>query len=149
MKFSKQINNIEFSSLSFQHIMHHAGNITQHIPIAQNPTRTRNTPSAPVQHMSSGSPTSRVSPNVTLSSNLISPYGSLNGYRMSAQQPSTYSAGFINNPSQLQIANMTNVMNMQSQYSQDPAALQRAAAAQQNSMYPTYPPYMINNPMRR
>lgn len=65
---------------------------------------------------------------------------------MSAQQPSSYSPGFMNNPSQLQITNMA--MNMQSQYPQDPTALQRAAAAQQNSMYSTYP-YMINNPMRR
>lgn len=71
---------------------------------------------------------------------------------MTTQQPSSYiansAAGFINNPGQLQITNMANVMNMQSQY-QDPAALQRAAAVQQNSMYSTYP-YMLNaNPMRR
>lgn len=62
---------------------------------------------------------------------------------MAAQQPSSYSPGFMNNPSQLQITNMA--MNMQSQYPQDPAALQRA---QQNPMYSSYP-YMINNPMRR
>lgn len=95
--------------------------------------------------MSAGSPSSRVSPNVTLSSNLISPvYGPpLNGYRMTAQQQGYSAAGF--NPGQLQITNMANVMNMQPQY-QDPAALQRAAAVQQYSTYP----YMLNaNPMRR
>lgn len=92
--------------------------------------------------MSAGSPSSRVSPNVTLSSNLISPYGpSLNGYRMSAQQQGYGAASF--NPGQLQITNMANVMNMQPQY-QDPTALQRAAVQQ----YSTYP-YMLNANIRR
>lgn len=131
---------------------YYSSNIPQHIPIAQNTSRTaRNTASAPVQHMSAGSPSSRVSPNVTLSSNLISPYSSaLNGYRMTAQQPSGYisnsAAGFINNPSQLQMANMANVMNMQSQYQVD----QRAAAQQNSMLYsnPTAYPY-IHSAMRR
>lgn len=134
------------------HYKYHSSNIPQHIPIAQNTSRTaRNTASAPVQHMGGGSPSSRASPNVALSSNLISPYSSaLNGYRMTAQQSSGYignsAAGFINNPSQLQMANMANVMNMPTQY-QDQHALQRAAAVQQ---YPAYPYIPLNtNSMRR
>lgn len=44
---------------------------------------------------------------------------------------------------------MAGVMNMQTQY-QDPSALQRAAAAQQNPMYSSYPYISLNaNPMRR
>lgn len=127
-------------------------NVPSAIAINQNTGRPpRNTASAPsAQHMGSGSPSSRVSPNVTISPNLMSPYGSLNGYRMSAQQSSyitntAAAAGFINNPGQLQMAG---VMNMQSQYPTDP--LQRAAAAQQNSMYPSYPYISLNaNTMRR
>lgn len=103
--------------------------------------------------MSSGSPSSRASPNVTISSNLMSPYhGSLNGYRVGAQQPGSSVASYITNsaagfnPGQLQMAG---VMNMQTQY-QDPSALQRAAAAQQNPMYSSYPYISLNaNPMRR
>lgn len=129
-------------------------NVTPPIPSQNTGGRTaRNTASAPVQHMTAG--TSRVSPNVTISPNLMSPYGSLNGYRMAAQQSgasvasyitnSAAAAGFINNPAQLPV--QMGVMNMQSQY-QDPAALQRAA--QQNSMYSTYPPYIpLNGTMRR
>lgn len=139
------------------HHKYYAGNlnVTPPIAISQNSGRpARNTASAPAQHMSSGSPSSRVSPNVTISSNLMSPYhSSLNGYRMAAQQPAgsvasyitnSAAAGFINNPGQLQMAG---VMNMQTQY-QDPTALQRAAA-QQNSMYGAYPYIQLNtNPMR-
>lgn len=96
-------------------------NLSSNISSTQRSRTARNTPSAP---------------------NLISPPYALNGYRMSAQQPSSYitansAGGFINNPSQLQITNAM-AMNMPSQY-QDPAALQRAAAVQQNSMYSTYP----------
>lgn len=100
--------------------------------------------------MSASSPSSRVqSPNVTISSNLISPYGPpLNGYRMAAQQPggsvsyiTNSAAGFINNSSQLQMANMAAMQ----QY-QDPAALQRAAV-QQNTYYPYIS--LNTNPMRR
>lgn len=139
----------QMTALQYHHKYY--SNVTPPIPI-QNSSRTaRNTASAPVQHMSAGSPSSRQSPNVTISSNLISPYGpSLNGYRMAAQQPggsvasyitnSAAAAGFINNPSQLQMANMA----MQ-QY-QDPAALQRAAV-QQNSYYPYIS--LNTNAMRR
>lgn len=130
---------------ALQYHKYYSGNVTTPLAIGQNSNRsTRNTASAPVQHMSAGSPSSRVSPNVTISSNLMAPY--MNGYR--GQQPASYitnsAAGFINNTSQLQMAG---VMNMQSQY-QDPAALQRAA--QQNSMYQSYPYIPLNaNPMRR
>lgn len=123
-------------------------NITPSIALTQNTSRTtRNTASAPVQHMSAGSPSSRVSPNVPLNSNLIAPYApQINGYRMTSQQPGGYitnsAAGFINNPSQLQMANMA--MNIP-QY-QDQAALQRAAVQQNNY----YPYGILNaNPMRR
>lgn len=126
-------------------------NITPSIAISQNSSRTaRNTASAPVQHMGASSPSSRVSPNVTLNSNLIAPYAPpMNGYRMASQQPggsvasyiTNSAAGFINNPSQLQMANMA--MNMPQYQDQ---ALQRAAVQQNN-----YYPYGIlnTNPMRR
>lgn len=125
--------------------------VSPSIALGQNSGRPpRNTASAPAPHMGGGSPSSRVSPNVTISSNLMAPYhSSLNGYRMAAQQPggavasyiSNSAAGFINNPAgQLPMG----VMNMQSQY-QDPAALQRAAAAQQNSMYPSYSYISLSN----
>lgn len=147
----------QMASLQYHHKYYSTNlNVTPPIAINQNTGRPpRNTASAPsAQHMSGGSPSSRVSPNVTISSNLMSPYGSLNGYRMPTQQPNyigntsaAAAAGFINNPSQLQMAG---VMNMQSQYPTDSSALQRAAAAQQNSMYPSYPYISLNaNPMRR
>lgn len=88
---------------------------------------------------------SRVSPNVAISPNLMSPYSTLNtAYRMSAAQPSSTggyisnpAAGFMNNATQIPV--QMGVMNMQSQY-QDPSAIQRA---QQNSMYPaTYSAYL-------
>ena len=69
---------------------------------------------------------SRTSPNMTsLGSNLMPPYGSLNGYRMTAaQQTASYitnsAAGFINNPGQLPVQ----MMNMQGQY-QDPRSTQQ------------------------
>lgn len=102
---------------------------------------------------------SRVSPNVTINPNLISQYGTLNGYRMAAQQPpatvtgyiantaAAAAAGFINQAAQIPV--QMGVMNMaQTQY-QDPAAIQRAA--QQNTMYTTYG-YIngsLMQPMRR
>lgn len=131
------------------HKYHYSSNIS-HI---QNPSPNLPPNLTPNLAPNIGSRQSSRNARNTPSANLISPYGSaLNGYRMTTQQPSGYisnsAAGFINNPGQLQITNMANVMNMQSQY-QDPAALQRAAAVQQNSMYSTYP-YMLNaNPMRR
>lgn len=117
-------------------------NVAPPISISQNSGRVRNTASAPVQHMSASS--SRASPNVTISPNsLMSPYGTLNGYRMASQQPAgsvasyTATAGF--NPGQLPV--QMGVMNMQSQYQ---------AQAQQNSMYSTYAPYIpLNGTMRR
>lgn len=137
----------QIPSISY-HKYHYPGNIPH---IQNNPNLPSNLPPnlasniGPTQRSRTG--------RSTPSANLISPYGpALNGYRMTTQQPSSYianpAAGFINNPSQLQITNMANVMNMPSQY-QDPTALQRAAAVQQNSMYSTYP-YMLNtNSMRR
>lgn len=99
----------------------------------------RNTPSAPAPSLNnmgggigSGLPgppsgSSRTSPNMTsLGSNLMPPYGSLNGYRMTAAQQTAASyitnsaAGFINNPGQLPVQ----MMNMQGQY-QDPRSTQQ------------------------
>ncbi|XP_045478193.1 histone acetyltransferase KAT6B-like isoform X2 [Harmonia axyridis] len=103
-------------------------------PIGQNLARSGRNSSNVVQHMQT--PASRVSPNVTLNTNMM--YNPLNNYRMAAQQaPGTVTgyitntaAGFISNP---QIPMQMGVMNMtQTQY-QDPAAIQRAA--QQNTMY--------------
>lgn len=134
----------QISSIPY-HKYHYSSNIS-HI---QNPSP--NLPPNLTSNLAPNTQRSRTARNPS-SANII-PYGSaLNGYRMTTQQPSSYisnsAAGFINNPGQLQSINMANVMNMQSQY-QDPAALQRAAAVQQNSMYSTYP-YMLNaNPMRR
>ncbi|KAJ6646743.1 hypothetical protein Bhyg_01957, partial [Pseudolycoriella hygida] len=128
---------------ALQYHKYYAGNmnVAPPISVSQNSARVRNTASAPVQHMSASS--SRASPNVTISSNLMSPYSSLNGYRMTTQQPAgsvasyTASAGF--NPGQLPV--QMGVMNMQSQYQ---------AQAQQNSMYSTYAPYIpLNGTMRR
>jgi len=106
--------------------------------IGQNTGRNARTPAPPsVQHMSAGPP-SRVSPNVTTISSMMQ-----YGYRMTGHQNTSgyiTNPGFINNaPAQLP------VMNMQSQYSQDPSAIQRA---QQNSMYAAYNPYALS-PMRR
>uniref|UniRef100_A0A182VZS5 histone acetyltransferase n=1 Tax=Anopheles minimus TaxID=112268 RepID=A0A182VZS5_9DIPT len=107
--------------------------------------------SAQIQHMAAAANrSSSVSPNVAISTNLMSPYGSLNGYRMTTagQSPGTGgyignpAAGFIQNSAQLGPVQM-GVMNMQSQY-QDPSAIQRA---QQNSMYSSYSAYLP--PMRR
>lgn len=111
---------------------------------------------AAVQQMqAAAAASSRVSPNVTINPNLISQYGTLNGYRMAAQQtPATVTgyitntaAGFINQAAQIPV--QMGVMNMaQTQY-QDPAAIQRAA--QQNTMYTTYG-YIngsLMQPMRR
>ncbi|XP_059621865.1 histone acetyltransferase KAT6A-like isoform X2 [Phlebotomus argentipes] len=108
---------------------------------------SRNTASAPVQHMAAAP--SRVSPNVTISPNLMSPYGTLNGYRMAAQQSAGSVATYITNSAAAgfnpQLPVQMNVMNMQSQY-QDPASIQRAA--QQNSVYSPY--YIsLNGSMRR
>lgn len=98
----------------------------------------RNTPSAPVPSLNnmgggigSGLPppsgSSRTSPNMTsLGSNIMPPYGYLNGSRMAAAQQTAASyitnsaAGFINNPGQLPVQ----MMNMQSQY-QDPRSTQQ------------------------
>lgn len=112
----------------------------------------RNTPSAPVpslNQMGGGIPgppsgASRTSPNMTsIGSNLMPPYGSLNGYRMTAAQQTAASyitnsaAGFMNNPGQLPVQ----MMNMQGQY-QDPRA------TQQGSVYGQY--YLpLNGSMRR
>lgn len=113
---------------------------------------------ATVQQMQAAAASSRVSPNVTINPNLISQYGTLNGYRMATQQtPATVTgyitntaaaaAGFINQAAQIPV--QMGVMNMaQTQY-QDPAAIQRAA--QQNTMYTTYG-YIngsLMQPMRR
>lgn len=114
---------------------------------------SRNSSNVSVQHMQS--PSSRVSPNVTINPNIMAQYGSLNGYRMAAQQSAgtvtgyiTNGAGFINNTAQIPM--QMGVMNMaQTQY-QDPAAIQRAA--QQNTMYTTYSYIngsLINGTMRR
>ncbi|CAH0564032.1 unnamed protein product [Brassicogethes aeneus] len=113
--------------------------------IGQNLGRSgRSSANPAMQHMQT--PSSRVSPNVTLNPNVMY------NYRMTPQQtPGTVTgyitnpaAGFINNP-QLPMQ----MMNMQSQY-QDPAAIQRAA--QQNTMY-TYsygiPLQPLNGTMRR
>lgn len=117
-------------------------------PMQQNSGRnSRNLPAnVAVQHMQASS--SRMSPNVPINPNLMTPYGGLNGYRMATQQSSggvagyiaaNTAAGFINNPGQLQMG----VMNMaQGQY-QDPSAIQRAA--QQNPMNPIYPTYSYIN----
>lgn len=135
----------QMASLQYHH-KYYSGNLNVTPPIAINqntgrPPRNGAASAPSAQHMGGTSP----SRNVSLSSNLMSPYGSLNGYRMS-QQPGYSAAGFINNPSQLQMAG---VMNMQ-QYPSDSSTLQRAAAAQQNSMYSTYPYISLNaNPMRR
>lgn len=115
-------------------------------PVATTGGRTSRTPAgtgvATVQQMQATP--ARVSPNVTINPNLVAAagYGTLNGYRMTAQQTpgtvagyitNTAAAGFIN---QAQIPMQMGVMNMaQTQY-QDPAAIQRAA--QQNTMYTTY-----------
>lgn len=109
----------------------------------------RNTPSAPVpslNQMGGGPPSgsSRTSPNMTsIGSNLMPPYGSLNGYRMTAAQQTAASyitnstAGFMNTPGQLPVQ----MMNMQGQY-QDPRA------TQQGSVYGQY--YLpLNGSMRR
>lgn len=94
------------------------------------PTGRSSSRSSSVQ-MPPSSSTSRppVSPNVTLNHNLMAGY-QFNGYRMGSQQSPAYinTAGFIN---QGQIP--VQMMNMaQSQYAQDPAAIQ------QNTMYTTY-----------
>jgi len=109
-----------------------------------------------MQAAAAAAASSRVSPNVTINPNLISQYGTLNGYRMAAQQTpatvtgyitNTAAAGFINQAAQIPV--QMGVMNMaQTQY-QDPAAIQRAA--QQNTMYTTYG-YIngsLMQPMRR
>ncbi|XP_052891390.1 protein split ends [Anopheles moucheti] len=107
--------------------------------------------SAQIQHMAAAANrSSSVSPNVAISTNLMSPYTSLNGYRMTTAGQSPGTGGYIGNPAAGFIQNSAQlgqvqigVMNMQSQY-QDPSAIQRA---QQNSMYSSYPPYLP--PMRR
>lgn len=120
----------------------------------------RNTPSAPLQHISS-SPVSTPSPNSSRAANvhlappnLMTPYSAINSYRMSAaaaqQGPGGPAAGYGTGGEypNSQIPMQMGVMNMQSQY-QDACAIQRAAA-QQNSMYSTYSPYIpLNTPMRR
>ncbi|KAL5287844.1 KAT6B family protein [Megaselia abdita] len=116
----------------------------------------RNTPSAPVQHVSTAPvvppPPSRTpAANVAaaLSPNLMQHYNSLNGYRMTSQQgatPAGYNpaaAGFMNAANTTQIQ-MAGVMNMQPQYQDS-----RVAAAQQNAMYPSYPYISLNSSMRR
>lgn len=119
-------------------------------PIGQNLGRTSRNSNV-TQHMQTSS---RVSPNVTINPNIMAQYGSLNGYRMTAQQSAgavtgyiTNGAGFINNTTQIPM--QMGVMNMaQTQY-QDPAAIQRA---QQNTMYTTYSYIngsLINGTMRR
>lgn len=140
------------STTPFPSLPYHKYQYSSNISHIQNPSANlppNLTPSNLTSNISSTQRSRSTARNTPSAPNLISPPYALNGYRMSAQQPSSYiansAAGFINNPSQLQITNMT--MNMPSQY-QDPAALQRAAAVQQNSMYPTYP-YLMNNPMRR
>lgn len=101
----------------------------------------RNTPSAPAPSLNnmgggigSGLPgppppsgSSRTSPNMTsLGSNLMPPYGYLNGSRMTAAQQTAANyitnsaAGFINNAGQLPVQ----MMNMQGQY-QDPRSTQQ------------------------
>jgi histone acetyltransferase MYST4 len=131
---------------ALQYHKYYAGsmNVAPGISVSQNSSRVRNTASAPVQHMSAGS--SRSSPNVTISPNLMSPYSPLNGYRLTAQQPVGSVSSYITNsatggfnPGQL--PGQMGVMNMQSQYQ---------AQAQQNSMYSTYAPYIpLNGTMRR
>lgn len=123
----------------------------------------RNTPSAPVHHVSTAPvvppPASRTpAANVAaaLSPNLMQHYNTLNGYRMTSQQsaatagyninPAAAAAGFMNaNTTQIQMAGV-GVMNMQPQY-QDSRV---AAAAQQNAaMYPSYSYISLNSSMRR
>lgn len=117
---------------------------------AQNSNRSgRNTASTPLQHIASTAATtgSRAS-NVHIGHNLMTPYGAINSYRMSAQQ-TTGSAGY-SGPSEYpnsQIPMQMGVMNMQAPY-QDACAIQRAA--QQNPVYSSYSPYIsLNGPMRR
>ncbi|XP_037941653.1 histone acetyltransferase KAT6B-like [Teleopsis dalmanni] len=117
----------------------------------QNVSRTtRNTPSAPVQHISaaasSASSSSRTT-NVHISPNLMTPYSAINGYRMSSQQ-SGATSGYVSASEypNSQIPMQMGVMNMQTQF-QDACALQRA---QQNQMYSTYSPYIpLNGSIRR
>jgi hypothetical protein len=102
--------------------------------IGQNTGRNARTPapSSVAQHAMSAGP-SRMSPNMTtIGGGLISHQAY--GYR---QQTSGYigNAGFINNTPQLPV--------MQSHNYQDPSAVQRAAAAQQNAMYAAYNPYAL------
>lgn len=120
----------------------------------------RNTPSAPVQHVSTAPvvppPPSRTpaAANVAaaLSPNLMQHYNTLNGYRMTSQQGAATAGyninpatGFMNaaNTTQIQMAGV-GVMNMQPQYQDS-----RVAAAQQNAMYPSYSYISLNSSMRR
>lgn len=134
-------------------------NIAPSIPtLSQNTNRThRNVPLPSTQHVSVSSvaTTSTLNRNTNVSSlspNIMTPYGAINSYRMSSQQ-SAATAGYIaaNTAaaagfSNAQIPVQMGVMNMQSQY-QDPGAIR---AAQQNSMYSTYSPYIpLNGHMRR
>ena len=90
-------------------------------------------------HIQAGGPLNRVSP---LNPNLVAPYAPMNSYRMPTQQHSPASvSGYLaaNSPTGFNPPPLPmGVLNMsQSQY-QDPTMLHRAAAAQQNPMYPSY-----------
>lgn len=141
------------SQLSYHHAKYYPGNMN--VVCSGNPSSpglssggggsnasrlVRNTPSAPapssLNNMGGGigsglpppSGASRTSPNMTaLGSNLMPPYGYLNGSRMTAAQQTAASyitnsaaAGFINNAGQLPVQ----MMNMQGQY-QDPRSTQQ------------------------
>lgn len=115
----------------------------------------RNTPSAPVQHVSTAPvvpPPSRTpAANVAAGLSPMQHYN-LNGYRMTSQQGAATAgyninptaAGFMNaaNSTQIQMAGV-GVMNMQPQYQDS------RVAAQQNAMYSGYSYISLNGSMRR
>ncbi|CAH1978254.1 unnamed protein product [Acanthoscelides obtectus] len=119
-------------------------------PIGQNLVRSgRNSSNvSAMQHMQPSS--SRVSPNVALNHPNVMYNMNMNSYRMAASQqaPSAAVTGYITNTAAGFTNNPMQMMNMaQTQYLQDPAALQRA---QQNPMYyinGIMPP--LNGSMRR
>lgn len=123
----------QMATLNYAH-KYYGGNINPSLsPIGQQSTRThvRNTPSAPVQshHMTASS--SRVSPNVTVSPNIMYQYQQQNVARFIGN-----SAGFTNN------------MTMPVQMGVMDANYQDIQRVQQNSLnYNYYLP--LNGPMRR
>lgn len=106
-------------------------------PIGQNSGRTsRNTPSAPVQHMSSVTSSGRLSPSNMIPNNLF-------GYRMSGTQPA--GSGYLANAATASFMNNSAAqlsMVHQQQY-QDAAGISQRGAPQPSSMYQTFPSYIM------